>query len=148
MKRLILVENIPSLGRAGDIVEVADGYARNYLIPQKKAIPATPNNIKALEHQRQILYKKKERERQKAENLAKKIEGVVCEIKKQVAEEGRIFGSVTSADIALALEKQGIVIDKKKIALDEPIKQIGDYEVLIKPYPEIQAYLKVKVIKE
>lgn len=148
MKRLILIENIPSLGQAGDVIEVANGYARNYLIPQKKAIPATPNNIKALEHQRQVLERKQEQERQKAENLAEKIKGLVCEIKKQVAEEGRIFGSVTSADIALALEKEGIMINKKKIALDEPIKQIGNYEVLIKPYPEVQAYLKVRVIKE
>lgn len=148
MKRLILIENIPSLGQAGDVIKVANGYARNYLIPQKKAIPATSNNIKALEHQKQVLEKKKEQEKQKAENLAKEIEGLICEIKKQVAEEGRIFGSVTSADIALALEKEGIMIDKKKIALDEPIKQIGDYEVLIKPYPEVQAYLKVRVIKE
>lgn len=148
MKRLILIENIPSLGQAGDVIKVANGYARNYLIPKKKAIPATSNNIKALEHQKQVLEKKKEQEKQKAENLAKEIEGLICEIKKQVAEEGRIFGSVTSADIALALEKEGIMIDKKKIALDEPIKQIGDYEVLIKPYPEVQAYLKVRVIKE
>ncbi len=147
MIKLILIENVPSLGQAGDVIEVADGYARNYLVPQKKGVPATPNNIKALEYQRQVLEKKKEKERQKAENLAKKIEGLICEIKKQAGEEEKIFGSVTSADIAMALKEKGIEIDKKKVALDEPIKQIGDYEVLIKLYPEIQAYLKVKVIK-
>jgi large subunit ribosomal protein L9 len=148
MMKLILIENIPSLGHAGDVIEVADGYARNYLVPKKKAVLATPNNVKALEHQRQVLEKRKERERQKAKNLAEKIEGLICEIKKQAGEEEKIFGSVTSADIAMTLEEKGIVVDKKKIVLDEPIKQVGDYEVLIKLYPEMQAYLKVRVIKE
>ena len=148
MMRLILREDIPSLGQAGDVVEVADGYARNYLIPKKKAILATTDNIKALEHQRQLIIKRRERERKDAENLAKRIENTVCEIKKRAGEGRKIFGSVTSAEIALALEEKGIPVDKKKIILEEPIKQIGDYEVLVKFYPEIKAYLKVKVIKE
>lgn len=144
--KVILREEVPSLGQIGDIVNVADGYARNYLIPKKLALPATRKNMKALEHERQILLQKRERLKHRAETLAAKLSRVTCEIAKQVGEEGKIFGSVTAIDIANALEEKGIEIDKRKIVLESPIKHIGDYEVPIKLHPEVQAFLKVKVV--
>jgi len=144
--KVILREDIPSLGKMGDLVEVADGYARNYLIPQKKAIPATHKNIKAIEEERKMLLRKREREKHRAEALAAKLATITCEILKQVGEEGKIFGSVTSMDIVKALEEKGITLDKKKILLEEPIKRIGEYEIPIKLHSEVQAFLKIKVV--
>ncbi|MCD6320492.1 MAG: 50S ribosomal protein L9 [Candidatus Desulfofervidaceae bacterium] len=144
--KVILREEVSSLGQIGDIVDVANGYARNYLIPKKLALPATRKNMKALEHERQILLQKRQRLKHRAENLAAKLNTITCEIAKQVGEEGKIFGSVTAMDIAKALEEKGIEIDKRKIVLETPIKHIGDYEVPIKLHPEVQAFLKVKVV--
>ena len=144
--RVILRETVPNLGQIGDIVNVADGYARNYLIPRRLAIPATRKNIKALEKERQILLRKREKEKLRAESLAEKLTTITCEIAKQVGEEGKLFGSVTAMDIAKALEEKGFVIDKRKILLEQPIKTIGEYEVPVKLHPEVQTYLKVKVV--
>jgi len=145
--KVILKEDISSLGRMGDLVNVANGYARNYLIPQNKALPATHKNLKALEQQRQILLQKREREKHRAQNLAAKLTTLTCEIPKQVGEEGKIFGSVTTMDIAHCLEEKGIKIDRKKIILDQPIKHTGEYEVPVKLHPEVQTFLKIRIIE-
>jgi len=143
--KVILREDIPSLGKMGDMVEVANGYARNYLIPQKKAIPATHKNVKVIEQERRVLLRKREREKHRAETLAERLSNMTCEILKRVGEEGKIFGSVTSMDIVHALEEKGIALDKRKILLEEPIKRIGEYEIPIKLHPDVQVFLKIRV---
>jgi len=145
--KVILKEDISSLGRMGDLIDVANGYARNYLIPQNKALPATHKNLKVLEQQRQVLLQKREREKHRAQNLAAKLATLTCEIPKQVGEEGKIFGSVTTMDIAHCLEQKGIQIDRKKIVLDQPIKHAGEYEVPVKLHPEVQTFLKIRIIE-
>ncbi|CAD7772567.1 50S ribosomal protein L9 [Candidatus Methanoperedenaceae archaeon GB50] len=145
--KVILKEDISSLGKMGDLINVANGYARNYLIPQNKALPATYKNLKALEQQRQLLLQKREREKQRAQNLAAKLATLTCEIPKQVGEEGKIFGSVTTMDIARSLEEKGIKIDRKKIILEQPIKHTGEYEVPVKLHSEVQTFLKIRIIE-
>ena len=138
---------MPSLGKMGDLVKVANGYGRNYLIPQGKAIKATTHNLKILEHQTKQLKNKIDKIRRDAEKLAKRIEAVSCTVAKPAAAEDRIFGSVTSMDIAEGLKVEGIEVDRRKIILDEPIKTLGIYTVPIKLHPEVTAHLKVWVVK-
>ncbi len=145
--RVILRETIATLGQIGEIVDVSDGYARNFLFPRRLAIPATKKNIKALEKERQILLRKREREKLKAESLAEKLAAVTCEIGKQVGKEGQLFGSVTVMDIAKSLKEQGFELDKRKILLEQPIKAVGEYEVPVKLHPEVKTYIKVKVVE-
>lgn len=145
--KVILLEEIPSLGNAGDEVTVADGYGRNYLIPQKKAIKATSGNVKVLEQQKRAVQGKIDKVRKDAEKFAKKIEAFSCTITKQAGEEEKLFGSVTSMDIEESLEREGIEIDRRKIILDEPIKKLGVYTVPIKLYADVMANLKVWVVK-
>lgn len=143
--QVILLEDIPSLGKIGDLVKVSDGFGRNYLLPQKKAILATEKNIKALEHQKRLVQQKIAKQKKDAEILAKKIEGLSCTFNKSVGESGKIFGSITSMDIEDFLKKNGIEIDRKKIHLEEPIKNLGMYNVPIKLHPEVVANLKIWV---
>jgi len=145
--KVILMEDIPSLGKMGALVKVADGYGRNYLIPQGKAITATTHNIKILEHQTQQLRNKIDKIRKVAEKLAKRIEAVSCTVAKPAGDEEKIFGSVTSMDIAESLKIEGVEVDRKKIILEEPIKTLGIYTVPIKLHPEVTAHLKVWVVK-
>jgi len=144
---VILVEDMPSLGKMGDLIKVADGYGRNYLIPQGKAIKATTHNLKILGHQTKQLRNKIDKIRRDAEKLAKRIEAVSCTVAKPTAGEEKIFGSVTSMDIAEGLKVEGIEVDRKKIILDEPIKTLGIYTVPLKLHPEVTAHLKVWVVK-
>jgi len=127
---------------------VKDGYARNYLIPKKKAIEATPENIKRLEQERRSFKEKTLRAKRHAENLAKRIEAISLTIQRQAGETEKLFGSVTSMDIEKCLKEEGIDIDRKKILLKEPIRSLGIYSVPIKVHPEITANLKVWVVKE
>jgi large subunit ribosomal protein L9 len=145
--KVILLEEMPSLGKAGDAVKVAEGYGRNYLIPQKKAIEATSKNIKVWEHQKNLLIDKISKVKKETETLAEKIEGISCTISKQTGEEDKLFGSVTSMDIEESLKGEGIEIDRKKILLDEPIKKLGVYTIPIKLHPEVIANLKLWVVK-
>ncbi len=145
---VILRTDVPKLGRAGDIVKVKDGYARNYLIPKGLAIPASKKNIKALEKERQIILRKAEKLREKAKSLAEKLEGLTLTIPRKVIEEERIYGSVSAVDIVNALKEQGIEIEKSQVLLEEPIKELGTYEIKIRVSPEIQATIKVEVIEE
>ncbi len=146
--QVILLEDIPSLGKAGDLVKVSDGYGRNYLIPKKKAIFATEKNLKALETQRAFIQSRMGKEKRNAENLAQKIEALSCNIAKPVGESGKLFGSVTSMDIETFLKENGIEVDRKKIILEEPIKNLGMFSIPIKLHPEVTAKLKVWVVQE
>jgi large subunit ribosomal protein L9 len=143
--KLILQENIEHLGQIGDIVKVAPGYARNYLLPKGLAIEATEKNAKALDHAKRQLAYKKNKALEAAKNLVAKLEALTIELTHQAGEEGKLFGSVTNIEIAAFLKVNGFDVDRKKIVLAEPIKQLGEYSVPVKIHPEIAATLKVKV---
>jgi len=145
---IILIEDVPSLGNAGDLVKVSDGYARNYLLPRKKAVRATAVTLKTVEQERHTLEHKQDKLEQEAQELAQKIEEISCTISKPAGEEGKLFGAVTSADIEEALREQGVSVDRKKIVLEEPIKNLGVYTVSLKLHPQVIAQLKLWVVKE
>ena len=146
---VILNRDVKGTGKAGDVVKVSDGYARNMLLPKGYAKEATEGNIRSLEKQKAIAAEKKAEEKARAEAQAEKIAGLSVLIKTKAGDGGRIFGSITSKDIAEALKAQhGIDIDKKKIQLDAPIKQTGELEVGLKLYYEVNARLKVIVEAE
>lgn len=145
--KVILQENIDNLGHIGDIVKVAPGYARNYLLPKKLAVVATTGNAKALEHAKRQLEYKKNKMLEQMKALAAKIEGVSLVLTHQAGDEGKLFGSVTNMELAEQLAAQGVEIDRKKIQLAEPIKQVGEFVVAVKLHPEVVANLKVVVAK-
>ena len=143
---VILNRDVKGTGKTGDIVKVSDGYARNMLIPKGYAKEATEGNVRNLEKQKAIAAEKKAEEKAAAQALAEKVSAVSVTIKTKAGEGGRIFGSITSKDIADALaEQHKLTVDKKKIQLDNPIKQTGELTVDIKLYPEVMAKLKVIV---
>jgi large subunit ribosomal protein L9 len=146
--KVILLENVPSLGKAGDLVKVSDGYGRNYLIPQKKAIVATEKSVKAMEHQKRLVQQRMEKAKKDAEKLGRQIENLSCTFTKTVGESGKLFGSVTSMDVENYLKENGIGVDRKKISLEEPIKNLGMFTVPIKLHPEVTSHLKVWVVQE
>jgi large subunit ribosomal protein L9 len=146
--QVILREDIDKLGKIGDLVKVADGYARNYLVPQKKAIEATPDNVRSMEHAKKMVADRLRKLKKEAAAEADQIKGLVITIKAKVGEEGKLFGSVTSMDIAEAAKAQGVNIDKRKIALEEPIKRVGDYTVTVKLHADVTADFKVAVTAE
>lgn len=146
--KVILKEDIPKLGRMGETVQVASGYGRNYLIPQGKAILATTSNLKALEHERSLIQRKAGVAREAAEGLAEKISGLSLSLTRKVVEEDKLYGSVSVSDISQALEEAGVVVERKVIRLDEPIKTLGEFQVPIKIHADVTAELTVQVIKE
>ncbi len=146
--KVILKEDVEGLGRAGDVVNVKDGYARNFLIPRGLAIRATDKSVKSLEKQKKMILERINKERKRLQQFAEKLSEVTVTIKKKAGEEGKLFGSVTSRDIAEALEAMGYEVDRKKIVLDEPIKSIGNYTVKIRLAPEIEAEIAVEVVPE
>lgn len=146
--KVILTEYIQSLGTVGDEIEVARGYARNYLVPQKKAIVATPKNRKLFERQRATFEAQLAQEHTQAGELAEKIQGAVCTIAGKVSEEDRLYGSVSSRDIVEQLKEQGFDIDKKMVMLSEPIKTLGSYIVPIRLHADITSEITVKVVPE
>jgi len=145
--KVVLKQDIEKLGKTGDVIEVASGYARNCLIPQNKALEATKNNLKIFEEFKRSQQKQKEKEKQQVMELAKKIERVSCTIVMQAHEE-QLFGAVTNADIAKALNQEGITIDKRDILLEEPIKTLGVYQIEVKLHPEVKTQVKVWVVKK
>lgn len=145
--KVILQENIDTLGRIGEIVNVADGYGRNYLLPRKKAILALEGNIKQLGHQKLLASHKMARAVKEAQGVAKRIEAVSLSISRQAGENDRLFGSVTAMDIEAALRAEKIDIDRRAIQLEEPIKNLGTFTVDVKLHPEVSAKLKLWVIK-
>lgn len=145
---IILLKDVEKLGNRGQIVKVADGYGRNYLLPQKIAIAATPQNQKWLEQQRVQFLKEEAKEKADAEQLAKLMETVEVSFTRKAGEQGNLFGSVTAMDVADGLAAQGYKIDRKKIQLEAPLKVIGEYAVPVKLHREVSVAIKVKVAGE
>jgi len=146
--KVILTETIESLGIIGSEVTVAAGYARNFLMPQKKAVPATPQNRKMLEQEKAKFEVQIAKEKGLAEEMAKRLEGVVCRINAKVSEENRLYGSVSTRDIVDALASQDIKIEKRMVLLHEPIKAIGTFKVPIRVYKEVEPEIIVEVMPE
>jgi large subunit ribosomal protein L9 len=146
--RVVLREDIDKLGRRGEVVKVAPGFARNFLLPKGKALPATEGNLKRIDREKRRYQQKVAREKDEMEGLARRLEGVSLTLVRKVGEHDVLYGSVTSGDIAEALEKEGIQVDRRRIQLAEPIKSLGIYEVPIKLHPEVRAAIKVWVVKE
>jgi large subunit ribosomal protein L9 len=145
---IILREDIDKLGHRGQVVKVASGYARNFLLPQKKAVAATESNKKIVEQERQAHVRRDAKVQGDAQELAKLVGSVELTIAQKAGENNQLFGSVTTADLAAALEKQGYTIDRKKIVLEEPIKALGDYKVPVRLHREVSVDLTVHVVKE
>ena len=146
--KVILLEDVDRLGRRGSILNVANGYGRNFLIPRKLAVPATESNMKFAEVQNKKVQVQEAKEEKSAAELKSELENVSITIPMKSGEGEVLFGSVTSANIADALEKQGYTIDKRRIELEEPIKRLGDYQVSVKLHRKIAADIKVSVVKE
>ncbi len=145
---VILKETIPSLGSAGDTVKVASGYARNFLLPKGKAVVCDKKNLANLERQRQIILAKAAKEKEEHEALRSRLEAMDITMEVKVGENEKLYGSVTSMDIAKAIEDAGYQVDKKKIVLEEPIKSLGEFEVPVRLSPEVTATVKVKVVSQ
>ena len=143
--KVILKENIETLGHIGDIVKVAPGYARNYLLPKGLAVEATERNAKALDHVKRQMAYKKDKALESARILAAKLGELSVSLLHKAGEEGKLFGSVTNMEIAAYLKEKGFEIDRKTIQLAEPIKHTGEFDVPVKIHPEVSATLKVKV---
>lgn len=143
--KVILNENIETLGHIGDIVKVAPGYARNYLLPKKLAVPATEKNAKALEHAKRQMAYKKNKALESAKMLAEKLAAQAVLLTHKCGEEGKLFGSVTNMEIASFLKDKGFEIDRKKIVLEDVIKHTGDFTATVKIHPEVTATIKVTV---
>ncbi|MDI1471275.1 MAG: 50S ribosomal protein L9 [Thermodesulfovibrio sp.] len=146
--KVILKEDIPNLGKAGQIVNVKDGYARNFLFPKGLALLADEKNMKLLEYQRKKIEEEAKKKRQDAQSIAERLSQVNLKISAKAGEDQKLFGSITSKDIAVALEKEGFAIDKKQITVLEPIKRIGEYEVEVRFHENITAKVKVTIIPE
>ena len=146
--KVILTKEHSKLGAEGTVVDVAPGYARNFLLPRKLALPATDHHVKLFQAAQEKKKRREERRVRQAEELARRLNGVSCTIAVAAGEEDKLFGSVTAADISEALGRENFVIDKRQIRLEEPIKKLGIYTVTIEVAPEITAQAKVWVVKE
>ncbi len=146
--KLILRESVPSLGEAGDLVTVRPGFARNFLLAQGKAILATAGNVRELEHKQRVVAAKVAKERKEHEALRDRIQGVALSVRARAGEEGKLFGSVTSAQIAELLAAAGVAVDRRKIQLDDPIKELGEHAVEIRLGRDLVARVKVVVAAE
>lgn len=146
--KVILKSDVKDLGRIGEVVNVKDGFARNYLVPQGLAAEASTKNVKAFEHEKMKIQEMAKKVKAGAAGLAEKIAAAKVTIKAKAGEEDKLFGSVTSMDIAEALKAEGIEVDKKRIYLDEPIKRLGEYLVTIKLHSEVSVQLNVQVVPE
>jgi large subunit ribosomal protein L9 len=143
--KVILRESIPSLGEAGAVVTVKPGHAHNYLIPQGKASLATEGNVREIEHQKRVVTERVARELKALGVEKSRLESLRLEVKANVGEEGKLFGSVTAAQIADLIEAQGVQLDRRKIQLEEPIKEIGEHTVPVRLHKDVVANLKVRV---
>ncbi len=147
---VILLEDVANLGKMGDIVKVADGYARNYLIPRKLAVKADPKKVKEFEHKKRMVQRKVEKKKRELQTIAEKLQGVKLVFKRKLVEgeEGKIYGSVSAVDIVNALKEQGIEIGKANIELDKPLKQLGVFTVPVKLELGMKAEIQVEIIGE
>ncbi len=145
---IILQEEVANLGQIGDIVKVRDGYARNYLLPRGLAVQANRRNVRVLEHHKRLVAAKKERVQRQAQTLLDQLSALSLTIPAKAGEEGRLFGSVTNIDLEAALKEQGLTLDRRRILLDEPIKQLGSYEVPVNLGGTLRANIKLEVTAE
>ena len=145
---VILKEDVPKLGHRGDVIKVAEGYGRNYLLPRKLAIEATQANKAVIEQMKQAAVRRSAVEKADSEALSKQLDSVSLSFQRKAGEKDHLFGSVTSSDIADALEQKGFKIDRRKIQLNEPLKSIGEFEVPIRLHREVSSKVKVVVEKE
>jgi len=146
--KVLLKQDVEKLGHKGDIVEVAPGYGRNYLIPRRLAVEVTPQNIKQIELERKALLKKIEKEKLSAKELIDRLNQVRLVFRRKAGEKDMIFGSVSAGDIKEELEKLGFSLEKKKILLDEPLRRLGHYTIPIKVYREEKAEIHVEIVRE
>ena len=145
---VILRQHVDNLGRRGEIVKVADGYARNYLLPRKLALPATAGNKQHVERERKILEVREAEERGQAQAVAARLSALTISISRRVGDTEQLYGSVTASDIADFLREKGFEIDRRKLILVEPIKALGEFDVPLKLHREVTVPLKVHVVKE
>jgi large subunit ribosomal protein L9 len=145
---VILRETIDNLGRAGQVVKVADGYARNFLLPRKLAYAATPGNLKVIEFERRALLKREAKQKDEAEKLREMLGKVEITIRRKAGEHDALYGSVTNSDIAEELEKKGYQIEKRKIHMDDHIKTIGEFSIPVRLFKDVTAHVKLKVEAE
>lgn len=146
--KVIFLQDVKGQGKKGQVKEVSDGYASNFLLPKGLVRPATDGNMKVLQNQAAAEDRRKQEEKEEAQALAKKLEATTIELKAKAGEGGRLFGAITSKQIGEALSKQGLKIDKRKIELDEPIRHLGVTQMTVKLHPEVKATLKVQVTEE
>ena len=146
--KVILREDVKNLGHMGEVVNVSDGYARNFLLPKKFAVEANTKNLKEFEHNKKVIAERASKIKESVKSAAEKLSAVSLTIKAKTGEDDKLFGSVTNMNIAEALTAEGYDIDKKKIVMDEPIKRLGEYSVTIKLHPEISTQIKVQVVQE
>jgi|SRR5579872_1036664 len=145
---VILREHVDNLGRRGDVVKVAEGYARNYLLPRKLALPVTQNNKRQIDRERKVAEARDMEEKAAAEAIATRLTAVAIEIPRRVGENDTLYGSVTTADISQALKDKGFEVDKRKIVLPEPLKALGETTIPVKIHREVTAQVKVKVVPQ
>ena len=143
---VILREHVENLGRRGDVVKVADGYARNFLLPRKLALVVNEQNRRQIERERKVVEARELEERQDAEAMAIKLAAADLVMARRVGENDTLYGSVTSADVAEALAEKGFQIEKRKVVLPEPLKQLGEFEVAVKIHHDVPAHVKVKIV--
>ena len=146
--KVILAENIPSLGEIGEIVNVAPGYARNFLLPQGMALVATGNNVRELDHKKRMMAQKREKVRQQMLSLAEKLNQATIVMRRKVSEEDKLYGSVSSTDIAGALKDQGFDLPRKSVQMEQAVRQLGEYTVSVRVDSQITAQVKLIVEKE
>jgi large subunit ribosomal protein L9 len=146
--KVILQETMDGVGHLGDLIDVRDGYARNYLLPRKKAVEANNRNIKAFEHVKRVVAEKAKKEKLEIEAHAKKISAVTLTVQAQVGKDDKMFGSVTTKDIAEGLTAQGFTVDRRKIQLAQPIKELGSFTVPVKLPRDVTATVTVRVVKK
>ena len=145
--KVILLDDVAKVGRRGEVRDVSDGYARNFLIPKKLALSASAGNLKNLDHIKQQTHAKADRVKADADGVRQRIEALTLEERRQASEEGKLFGSVTSQDIAEFLDKHGIKVERRRIHLDEPIKTLGETTVPIRLHQDVTAQFKVSVVR-
>jgi large subunit ribosomal protein L9 len=145
---VILRDDVPSLGKIGQVVRVKPGYARNYLFPRGLAVEANRKNLHVLEHQKRVIGAKAERERKAAEGVAQKLDGLKLTVQARAGEEGRLFGSVTNLDLERLLADKGFQVDRRRIELAEPIKQLGTYPVVVQVGRDVRATVELTVVAE
>ena len=146
--QVILRDDVANLGKIGEVVRVKPGYARNFLIPRGLAVDANPKNLRVLEHQKRLIAAKAEREHKSAEAVAGRVQGIKLTVRARAGEEGRLFGSITNMDIERLLAEKGVHVDRRRIALDEPIKQVGTYTITVQVGRAVRAAIELTVEPE